>query len=158
MNGTRQKVIQQTIAVTWSPNPNMYKYITNPKKQLYEHFFSVLSALKLCAQYECYPEFHVNGNLHYHLIVQLFDKVKWYKKVLPTLKYHGFVYIKINVDEGWRIYCQKNEALTMKVLGVYLPIRHTDSLPEKVADYAHELALEKSHTIEFNDEMDTGID
>lgn len=154
MNGMRPKVIQQTLAVTWSPNPNMYRNCVKPGKQLQEHFFTVLSALKLCSQYECYPEMHANGNLHYHMIVKLFDKVKWFKKVLPTLKYHGFVVVKPNPDVGWGAYCVKEIVTTMGVLGVFLPITEKDDIHKKKKDYAHELQLEKANMVEFNDEMD----
>lgn len=131
----REKDIKMSLAFTWSPDQKEYAHIINPRKQLCEHM-RVLRILKNSCYYDIIAEPHTNGNLHYHGILQVFDKVKYYKQTLPTLKYHGFIYIKPNPDNGWVEYIYKNYKETEKVLKCTFPFteRHdiTDSSPEPI--------------------------
>lgn len=123
---TEEKKVTHTFAFTWAPDHNKhYKMFIDPNKQLCAHF-EVIRVLGLCAYFQVYPEFHVSGNLHYHGIVRVWDIVKWYKKVLPTFKYHGFVVCKPNPNIGWEEYVRKNCSYTQAILKVLLPITQND--------------------------------
>lgn len=112
----------EKIALTWSPDQKQYAQYKLPMKQLCAHM-EVIRCIKLAGDYKCYPEFHNNGNLHYHFIVELKDKIKWFKKVLPTLKYHGFVVVKPATDfAGWLSYCTKHQQTVEHTLKILLPI------------------------------------
>lgn len=114
----------QHIAVTWAPNRKLFDTKVNPRKQFQQHFRKVLNSLRLCSKnYHIYPEFHLSGDLHYHMTICLCDQIKWYKKILPTFKYHGYVVVKtlFNYPE-WKKYCIKALKLTEKVLNQPLPI------------------------------------
>lgn len=130
-----EKTVQQTIALTWSPDPSKYSHVTKPYTQLCEHYRTVLFSLRLASFFSMYPEMHANGNLHYHGIVKIFDKVKWFKFVLPHFKRNGYICIKTNVDDGWHDYCAKEAELTSKILGITLPIGESDDLALLKCDY-----------------------
>lgn len=111
----------QTIAFTWSPNPQIFSGI-NPKYQ-YNDVLPFIKLLdKCCIYYEIFPEFNSNGNIHIHGKLELSDKVKWYKSILPKFKYSGYVCIKTRVDDNWLKYCRKEQSMTEEVLNIKLPI------------------------------------
>lgn len=106
------------LAFTWTPDP---KKIRGVKPQFqYDECVSTLCNLNMC----CYdfvvsPELNVNGNIHFHGILDIKDKVKWYKKVLPSFKYMGFVLVKPNPDTKWKWYIFKDKDLMSKLLKNY---------------------------------------
>lgn len=91
------------------------------------------SLLNSCAtDWKMYPELTTDGNLHYHGILAIRDKVKWYKKVLPTFKRNGFVKLKkvFDLDE-WIAYCRKDLKLMKKILEYrQIPLTHARYLKQ----------------------------
>lgn len=118
------KTVVQTIALTWAPNAKLFPQI-KPIKQFYEHL-KILHNLNKSCHYEIYPEFHLSGNLHYHFIIKIFDKIKWFKHTLVKLRHHGFVYPKpIDNYVGWHKYINKDKLITSDVLDCKVPITNT---------------------------------
>lgn len=102
------------IAFTWSPKPS---FQMNDPQLGYAQHLTVLRGIRLCCKrYEIHPEFFANGGLHYHGKLEITDKIKWFAKVLPTLKRYGFVVIKTNVDDKWTDYIRKDVFVTNPVL------------------------------------------
>lgn len=95
-----------------------------PRRQLKGIYSGIFKLLKRCCHYEIYPELTLNGRLHFHGIIAIFDMVKWNKSVLPTLqKVYGFLLIKkIDNIEKWRIYILKDIDKMKKVLDINLPL------------------------------------
>jgi len=83
------------------------------------------------SQFEINPEFNANGNLHYHGYFIIKDKVKWFKNVLPKMKYNGLVKINIVKDnlQSAMEYCRKDNIIMKQVIKKYpVPYTHLCSL------------------------------
>lgn len=102
------------LAFTWSPRPDMQH--DDPKKGFAQHLPVLRNILKCCDKYELHPECFLNGGLHYHAYLEIKDKIKWYKSVLPTFKRYGFVVIKKNPNEHWHKYIRKDGQIMYDVL------------------------------------------
>lgn len=105
-----------SLAFTWSPDPKVISPYVDPEKQ-YDACFSFLILLSKCSRFVIYSELNLSGNIHFHAIISLHDKVKWYKKVLPTFKRNGFVVLKHNVNEQWHKYISKDSIMMKEILG-----------------------------------------
>lgn len=109
------------LAFTWSPDPKQFtgknvSFQFNDTKPFIKN-------MDKCCDYRLYPELTTNGNIHYHGVVFVKDKYKWFKSVLPSLKYHGFVLLKKDVNDNWEDkYCKKDVELMSKLLKIDLPI------------------------------------
>lgn len=111
-----------SVALTWVPNFHLFKGIM-PQYQYNDTIEYINLLASCCSKYEVYPELTASGNIHYHGTICIKDTVKWFKKVLPTLKYKGFVKIKPNPNDGWTTYTSKSLELMKKLLpDVTLPI------------------------------------
>lgn len=109
-----------TLAVTWSPSPDVYRHLHSPDLQLSACMQILRKIAKLTkSQYGIFPELNSNGNLHFHLklvITENHDLCTWYKEVLPTFKRNGFVLVKTkNIDDGWDKYIRKESELMCKI-------------------------------------------
>lgn len=109
-----------TLAITWSPSPDVYRHLHTPEYQLGACMGILRKVAKLSkSQYGIFPELNSNGNLHFHLkliITERHDLVTWYKEVLPTFKRNGFVLVKTkNIDEGWDKYIRKESDLMTSI-------------------------------------------
>lgn len=128
MKGNIENIFSKSniIAITWSPK----LYVENINLQL-RYTLPPIQQLRLCCdEYYMFPEFNLNGNLHWHGVINITDKVKWYKKVLPTFKHMGFVCIKQNVNKDWLLYITKDIELMCDIyneLDVELPITKQNS-------------------------------
>lgn len=103
-------------AITWVPDP---KQIGIRPTFQYDTCLPYLRQLSLCCEdYKIVPELTLNGNIHFHGMISLFDKVKFYKKVLPTLKYRGHVLLKEVFSDYWeKVYLQKTVDEMKLILG-----------------------------------------
>lgn len=130
MNGPAEKLPNSTapavnpeglsIAFTWSPSPNLQR---EDPQEGYKLQLPVLRQLvRCCAHIKLHPEFHLNGSLHYHAILLISDKIKWYKSVLPNIKKNGFVCVKKNPNEVWTTYIEKDWDISRGVLGLEKPL------------------------------------
>ena len=81
-----------------------------------------------CHAFIIYPELTIQGNIHYHGILHVSDKVKWHKKVLPTFKYHGFVCIKRHNNIIWDEYIEKDDEAMSVILNIELPLNKEHKL------------------------------
>lgn len=124
MNGSLD--LATSIAFTWSPNPKIFKGIS-PNFQFHDTL-PYIKQLRTCSSFIIYPELNKQGNIHYHGLIHIMDKVKWYKKVLPTLKYKGFVLIKSKIDEGWLKYIEKEKSTMESILEISLPLDNSHNL------------------------------
>lgn len=69
-------------AFTWSPKGVTY----DPQTKYNEHIFDVFNKWRRALEFAIYPELNNNGNIHYHGIIQIRDKIAWYKRLLPFVK------------------------------------------------------------------------
>lgn len=123
MNGSSPPVnptpAKKTLAITWAPNPKWMNYV-DPVLQM-SCCLPVLQLLyKNCDYIVMFPEFTLNGNIHFHGEIEVNDMKIWYKKVLPTMKRNGHVCLKPNPNRGWHDYIRKDEALAHEVLGEFM--------------------------------------
>lgn len=66
-----------------------------PEYQFFNTIFPIVNKLnKACSYYYLSPELTLAGEIHYHAIFQIKDKISWYKNCLPSFKRNGFVYVK----------------------------------------------------------------
>lgn len=142
-----------SLAFTWSPDPKKFKGI-KPRYQ-WDDILSFVRLLSSCAYFTLYPELNANGNLHIHARVEIFDKVKWYKKVLPTFKYNGFVLIKSkDINEKWDEYIAKDKEIMESVLELKLPIVHSKASPLKDIN----IKIKKPRTLEHPPSSEVKVD
>lgn len=108
------------LALTWSPQKQSVEPqygLTDFIDKYFKNWFNAMSYIEL------YPELNLNGALHFHAIIQLKDKIKWYKQLLPYLKHNGFVSIKTIFDvDGWREYLNKDKKNMEHICEIKLPI------------------------------------
>jgi hypothetical protein len=89
-------------------------------KAQFEDTYKLLRKLSSCTT-ECkiYPEVTLAGNIHYHGLFNISDKIKWYKSVLPTLKRNGFVKVVKVVErhrDKWVRYIVKERDSMVSIL------------------------------------------
>lgn len=119
-----------SLAFTWAPNPKIFGGI-NP---IYQHndCMPLIRNMSKCCEYKIYPELTTQGNIHYHGIIDVFDKVKWFKSVLPKLKYNGHVLIKEIFDyDKWNDYISKDSVNMLKILDNEMKLPLTSTRKQK---------------------------
>jgi len=104
----------------------LFTYVPNPKalgisavlqydKIIAEYF----RAWKRCmSEFEVNAELTVNGHIHFHGYYCIEDTYKWFKKVLPKMKYNGFWkanLINHSFEDGIK-YCRKDRDLMNRIL------------------------------------------
>lgn len=108
-------------AFTWVPDPK--EIGISPKFQYCDTLGSIRNLNMCCEKYVIYPECTKQGNIHFHGILKINDKVKWYKKVLPSFKYHGYVCIKNqDINDQWVDYISKDYNDSFKIYNIKVPI------------------------------------
>lgn len=80
--------------------------------------------LWLSTDFLIWPEWRLaTGDIHYHGVIYIHDKIKWHKSTLPSLKRFGFFKIKpIDNYDKWIKYCTKEEQIATDITNVKLPI------------------------------------
>lgn len=122
------------IAITISPPDRSNKYPYKLKNVNFHIFcedkLEIVRLLnRTSIEYTLYPEFDMNGRLHYHGIVIVKNKTNWLRTTLPGLKRIGFVCVKTNPDAKWTQYCTKEWEVTKKVLQIDKPIMYEKLKP-----------------------------
>lgn len=95
-----------------------------PASQFKESAPYLTKTLGRSTEYLLVPEWRTNtGEIHYHGIILVKDKVKWFKETLPALKSLGFEKIK-NIDwiEKWIDYIVKEAEVANRILKLPMPI------------------------------------
>lgn len=115
-----KKRLFDTIAITWACS---HAFHTTDLKIGFSMALKVLTKLnKVSDDFILYPEVGNNGsNIHFHGVIKLNDKVKWFKSVLPTLKRNGFVKIT-TFNDAWIDYIKKDWDTMKQVLDLEAPI------------------------------------
>jgi len=109
------------MALTWVPNPKDIGI--KPLFQLQDTISSVLNMQYCTDRYAFFPEVTAAGNIHYHSVIRLDDKIKFYKKYLPILRYHGYVCIKNKtIDSNWLDYISKDFDTNSQIYKLKSPI------------------------------------
>lgn len=74
--------------------------------------------------FEIHPELTLKGRLHYHIRLQLKDKIKFYKSLIPFLNKCGYFDLsKTKSYEQWQQYCEKESFVMKHVLEYpFLPV------------------------------------
>lgn len=118
----KKKGLSDQIAITWACAPTFHT--TDPKIG-FSMALKVLRKVRLVSDdYIFYPEIGDSGsNIHFHGMIILKDKVKWFKSVLPTLKRNGFVKIT-KMNEGWYDYIKKDWEIMKQILDLEIPINN----------------------------------
>lgn len=125
---TDSKVMTETYLFTFSPKGNTKNAEFTYYDDLATYFVNWHKCMR---EFEINPEFNQNGNLHYHGYFVLKDKVKWFKNVLPKMKYNGMVKInKVEHNLGSAlIYCRKDRDMMNQIIKHYpVPYTHQDKL------------------------------
>lgn len=138
---TTKRVTAQVVEVDGSPYLFTFSPIGNTKNAeftYYDHLSTYFVNWHKCmSEFEINPEFNSNGNLHYHGYFVIKDKVKWFKNVLPKMKYNGLVKIskvRCSLAEGV-VYCRKDRIMMSKIIKRYpVPYTHKDSHIFQVPD------------------------
>lgn len=98
-----KKKIKQTIGFTWSPDERVFS-----QGAIYAFLRELCNN---CAYYWYFPEYrnnHLKHGLHYHGVIIIYDKVKWFK---VKGRFKAFVmqpkYV-FDVDQKWCNYCAKD--------------------------------------------------
>lgn len=116
---------------TYSPMGNT----CNPTFTFMEHISDYFWSWHKCMEaFEVNPEFNSNGNLHYHGYYVLKDKYRWYKSVLPKLKYNGMwrsEQVKDSLEKAM-VYCRKDRELMVKCIDHKIPFTQEDKIQPKV--------------------------
>jgi len=73
---------QYFITITYRPSELMVK----PYIQFQQTLFDLRKQLQKSCRYIICPELTIRGIIHYHGIIHIRDRVKWYKSTLPWLK------------------------------------------------------------------------
>jgi len=115
--------------ITFSPSSDS----KNPSYSYMDHYSRFFFSWDKCMKdYELNMELQPGtGRAHWHGYFILKDKVKWYKAVLPRLKYNGFVKInKVtdNLDKAME-YCRKDRKLMELIIKNYVPLKFKSELP-----------------------------
>lgn len=160
MTTTRRtaKKATETYLFTFSPKGNT----KNAEFTYYDDLATYFNSWHKCmSEFEVNPEFNQNGNLHYHGYFVLKDKVKWYKMVLPKMKYNGMV--KINKVEhnlsDAMVYCRKDNDLMLQIIKQY-PVPYTNqdklfhmAIEDKQADIRKYLKDPTQKDLKVGDEV-----
>lgn len=108
----------QVYCFTWCPNSTFH---VMPTGQQFKETFKLLRKIRysLEGHYKIYPELTINGNIHYHGMFAIKNKVHWFKTSLPLLKRYGFVRVdkvKPKIKDKWQRYIQKDCKDMMTIL------------------------------------------
>lgn len=140
---------QKSFLFTWSP-----KLVTKDPNYTYDFFVEEYfkSWEKCMDSFEVNPEFNKSGNLHFHGYFILKEKesysVRWYTKILPKLKYNGFIKIDKCSDLSKAIvYARKDRALMLKCLKkAYYPVPLVKNFTKlRVSTDKHSIQLAKNN-------------
>lgn len=125
-------------AITWSPSGTTY----DPQTKYNEHIYDVFIKWRRALVFAMYPELNHNGNIHYHGIITVLDKIAWYKRLLPQMKRKGFVVIKkMGTPAKWMEYITKDKTINETLFTPYpltkeqLP-KNTKQKPTPDLDYS----------------------
>lgn len=115
-----KKRLADQIAITWACSRVFH---TTDLKIGFSMAIKILKKVVTISE-KCifFPEVGNSGsNLHFHGVIWLKDKVKWFKSVLPTLKRNGYVKIT-TMNDNWFDYISKDWAIMRPVLDLDEPI------------------------------------
>jgi len=130
LNAIPQDVMR--IAITIAPKATH----ADPLRQLQYHLPILKELKKCCKIFYLNAELTLNGVLHYHGVLQISDKVKWYKSVLPKIKNQlGFVLIKPNPNDKWDDYCFKDNSLMEQILETKMPLNADHELIRTISRF-----------------------
>lgn len=77
------------LTVTYHPKARILLDCFSPAQQLHETRRELLQLLKGACIFILKPELTLQGRIHYHAMLRITDKIKWYKNVLPQLNKYG---------------------------------------------------------------------
>lgn len=140
MNGS----LPMRVAFTWSPKNIVSCDVST---QFFTHYIHIRK-LNKCAKYIIYPECNLAGNIHFHGTLEIYDKIKWYKSVLPTFKRNGFVCIKSNPNDKWTMYIEKDKSTMEGVLNITLPITQ-ETKQITINSYTDKLSVESKTIYDY---------
>ncbi len=100
----KPKQVQETIGFTWSPDSTRFTEL---------QVYCILD--DICANsayYSYYPEYRnieEQTGKHYHGILRIFDKVKWFKRSKPMWEMMNPVkpHWEFDITQFWSEYCKK---------------------------------------------------
>lgn len=118
------------IAFTWAPR----RYSVTPIRTFETDVRVLFPYLHKCSeQFLVYPEFTLKGQLHYHALINVSDKAKWYGIVLPKFNSKGFTCVKVCQNKAkWLSYISKDVEMMRRALNYSDIPLHEDNIPAKV--------------------------
>lgn len=118
--------MNRKFALTVSPKDRVDKY--NKIEHIYIDDVNIMRKyMKRCSShYIVYPETDAVGRLHYHGIIEVSDKIKFVKQVIPALKRIGYVCLKpldtLKDNISWILYCSKEWMITKDIVDIQQPL------------------------------------
>lgn len=98
----------KVILITWNPKPRFYNYDHNGNNDFEMQWRTMLDKLfeanRCCSRYAFVAEISDAGKLHMHGFLVVSDKIKYYKKFLPTLRANGFIKIIKASSHRWKTF------------------------------------------------------
>lgn len=98
----------KVILITWNPKPRFYNYDHNGDNDFEMQWRTMLDKLfeanRCCSRYAFVAEVSDAGKLHMHGFLVVSDKIKYYKKFLPTLRANGFIKIPKANSHKWKTF------------------------------------------------------
>lgn len=146
-------VTAYALTVTYQRNTG-----TQPLWQFHDTAYELWGLLRRSTDFVMFPELTVQGKIHYHGIVRITDKYKWFKWTLPKLKSLGFIKIKSNVDSGWDEYIKKDQVIMSK-LGLScidnrtFTTKKTDPIEQKMHEVLKNIEFERKLYYYVNDKL-----
>lgn len=117
----------------------------NPTYAYMNHINTYFHSWHKCmSDFEVNPEFNQNGNLHYHGYFVIKDPYKWFKFILPKMKYNGLVKInkvEDNLDKAME-YCRKDRELMSKIIEHKIPYNQEDKIKHIYPDHEPQTVIE----------------
>lgn len=101
-----------------------YLKCKTPGGQFKETISYLTKILDRSCDFKLWPEWRTTtGHIHYHGVVWIKDKIKWFKETLPKISSLGFKLLKkIDNEDKWQKYCVKEQNIAESILGISIPI------------------------------------
>lgn len=99
------------LTITFHPKNKMLFQMFKPTAQLNATRKEVVQALKASCLFMVIPEMTLNGKIHYHAIIKIIDKIKWYKQTIYKLNSWGRIDLQPikDMDNCYKYLLKENE-------------------------------------------------
>lgn len=124
-------------------------YAGNPMQQFKDSLKPLARNLARCAKrFQLAPELTINGDVHYHCLIEVDNEYRWFRYIHPWLKRQGFIKVKLCKNtHGWLKYMTKNgKAYTRKMFKLEHPTIDQDNIRSYLKEHRklkHQIDIDK---------------